>query len=558
MRTRELFLVGFILSAVLAHAQNIVQVDTKQGPVIGTVFADGRREFRNIPYADSPVGNLRWKPPTYPPTQFTTTAAKPLNATSSVPLRCCLQGPAVPAAATAAACTGGFSEDCLVSHVYAHKSTGSPNASIPVYIHGGSLLNGAAALYNASQLVTNYEVVVVTINYRVNAYGFLASPDLAADAGSAGMNYGIQDSIAALRWVKDNIAAFGGDPARVTVFGESAGSSVVGWLFLIPQAQGLFSHAIMESAAPADHDAFPPSDTPTVLYQYNSALKFFNLTSSSLTPAERVAALRNVSAADLQKWNTGRNLAYLVVDGSVVNGNSFELLHKGDINNISTLVIGDNENEGSKWTVPNAATNYSTTATFLTNLVSVAPSSLATEMYPANWTQEMLDFYFDGKRGDVLTEINAAADLLGDYLYYSGNRYFAQALTNSGINVYKYRFNVTATGTNTTYQAGSGFPVGALQGVYHGSELPYVFQWATLTNTSDVLTAKDMSAAWTSVAIHSGDPDATYTGNVTWPKYTLPERELLVFLPSGVRRVVNEQNLTTYRQQGNELIEGCE
>lgn len=202
---------------------------TQSGPVHGAVAAD-LAIFRGIPYAAPPTGPRRFAPPA-PPAPWTAP-----RATTAF-------GPACPQRADAGT---PQSEDCLSLNIWAHRD-GAPRAVI-VWIHGGGYVEGTAAAppYDAAELARAGDVVVVSINYRLGLLGYLALPQLAAPDGGTG-NWGLRDQIAALRWVRANIAAFGGDPAHVMIAGESAGGGSVCAILAAPSAQGLFSSAAIQS-----------------------------------------------------------------------------------------------------------------------------------------------------------------------------------------------------------------------------------------------------------------------------------------------------------------------
>lgn len=212
---------------------------TASGPVAGEL-QDGVRTFKGLPYAAPPVGQGRWRPPA-PAARWTQVRdARRFGAA-------CPQPPARPGSIYAAG-HAAVSEDCLFLNVWAPE--GANRAPVFVWIHGGSLVSGAGseAMYDGAELA-GQGLVVVTINYRLGVLGYLAHPELSAESpeGISG-NYGLMDQIAALQWVRDNIAAFGGDPSNVTVAGESAGALSVMYLMASPAARGLFHKAVAQSA----------------------------------------------------------------------------------------------------------------------------------------------------------------------------------------------------------------------------------------------------------------------------------------------------------------------
>ncbi len=213
-------------------------VATQSGSVRGRAEGD-ILAFKGIPYAAPPVGEMRWRPPAAPAPW---TGVR--NAAQFGPA--CIQ-PTPGAPNVYSQDIGASSEDCLTLNVWAPAS--ADKAPVIVWIHGGALVTGSSKerLYDGVRLASE-GVVVVSINYRLGVLGFLAHPDLSAESPAAiSGNYGLMDQIQALRWVQQNIAAFGGDPANVTIAGESAGALSVMYLMASPYARGLFSKAIAQS-----------------------------------------------------------------------------------------------------------------------------------------------------------------------------------------------------------------------------------------------------------------------------------------------------------------------
>lgn len=201
------------------------------------------RVYKGIPFAAPPVGERRWKAPQSPASW---TGVREANQFSPV----CVQTP-YPQTSLYYQPLGAVSEDCLYLNVWTAASSARERRPVMVWIHGGGYTRGTGATptYNGENLAKK-GAVVVTINYRLGIFGFLAHPELTkeSDVHSSG-NYGLLDMVAALEWVQKNIAAFGGDPKRVTIFGESAGSSAVNFLMASPLAKGLFHRVIGESGA---------------------------------------------------------------------------------------------------------------------------------------------------------------------------------------------------------------------------------------------------------------------------------------------------------------------
>ena len=224
------------LTASTATAQ--VDVKTPLGAVKGTTVADGAvRVFSGIPYAAPPVGDLRWRAP-QPVKPWTGV----LDAT--VPGPGCMQ-PTVFSDIS----FPKQSEDCLTVNIYTPAK--AERLPVMVWIHGGGFqAGGGAEPRHDGTAFARRNVVLVSINYRLGIFGFFVHPDLTKESGhGASGNYGLLDQAAALRWVRDNIAAFGGDPGNVTIFGESAGSFSVSAQMAMPLSRGLFHKAIGESGA---------------------------------------------------------------------------------------------------------------------------------------------------------------------------------------------------------------------------------------------------------------------------------------------------------------------
>ena len=231
-------LAGGVANATSEHEEHILAA-TDRGFVIG-LETPGMNKFLGIPYAAPPVGDLRWRPPQPHARWFVRDATKFANH--------CPQ-PASPFG------LASLTEDCLYLNVYAPNHPGIirdlfEKHPVMVWIHGGALFLGESDDYDPTKLVENEDVVVVTINYRLGLLGFLAHPALTAEANYGGSgDYGWMDQQAALKWVRRNIRSFGGDPDRVTIFGESAGGLSVHAQLASPGAAGLFHRAIVESGA---------------------------------------------------------------------------------------------------------------------------------------------------------------------------------------------------------------------------------------------------------------------------------------------------------------------
>lgn len=245
---KKVFAVAFALSlcaAVSASAENPI-VKTAQGAVSGQVDAASHvASFKGIPFAEPPVGELRWHAPEPPRawkgvrdgTQFAPSCMQPVHSGDFLPWT------------KEFLVHGAVSEDCLYLNVWTPKARAGANLPVVVYVPGGGFVEGSGSvpIYDGTNLAST-GVVVVTINYRLGVFGFLAYPELTAESEhhSSG-DYGLLDQIAALQWVKSNIRAFGGNPNDVTVWGQSAGAMSVGALLVSPVAKGWFERAMADS-----------------------------------------------------------------------------------------------------------------------------------------------------------------------------------------------------------------------------------------------------------------------------------------------------------------------
>jgi para-nitrobenzyl esterase len=458
-------------AAGAASAAQTVRIDT--GALKG-VTADGVASFRDIPYAAPPVGPLRWRAP------------QPAAAWSGVRSAdkdgaICMQkynktdngvGP-LPA-----------SEDCLTLNVFA--PAGAAKLPVMVWIHGGGLVNGSgtAALYDGTHLAQQ-GVVLVSINYRLGRFGFFAHPALTGEAGRGPTaNYGLMDQIAALQWVKRNIAAFGGDSANVTIFGESAGGVSVNRLMMIPSARGLFTKAIVESGAGSEHGQ-------TLAEAEAAGAVFMDRLGVAKPDA---AALRHVSAdtivaagdADMTKGELP------ILDGRLLTENAMAAFRGGHEARIPYL-IGSNSLE-----IPPAWG-----ATF----------AAAVQVTPEQKTALVAAYGSEGAYKDRIAT---------DVIFGSPARALAKAHAATGAPTWLYRFSVVSPSVAKT-----------LKGAVHASDRQYVFQtlnaspWATDAN--DAAQARTISAYWVAFA-KTGNPNGE--GRPAWPRYDGSDR-LIDFTNAG-------------------------
>lgn len=334
-------LCGSFVSGESFSANDEVRVE---GGMITGSTADGIRSFKGIPFAAPPVGELRWKPP------------QPVISWEGV-RQCTTFGPDCPQAPYPAgsmyySAPRKQSEDCLYLNVWTGARPGEKRP-VMVWIHGGALTRGSGATrtYDGTALAKK-GVVLVTINYRLGPLGYLAHPELTDESPNhSSGNYGVLDQIAALKWVQKNIAAFGGDPGRVTVFGESAGSWSVNVLVASPLAKGLFHRAIGESGGQFGPGMFLKEDRKSLPSAEKIGVAFAkacgadSIKALRALPAEKIVDVFN-NDVEGKKFRTAPN-----VDGWVLPDEIRSIFAGGKQNDVP-VIVGSNANEMSTLTNP--------------------------------------------------------------------------------------------------------------------------------------------------------------------------------------------------------------
>jgi para-nitrobenzyl esterase len=308
-------------------------VQTQYGTVQG-VQEDTISSWKGIPYAQPPLGALRFRPP-QPleawPNVRQTTQFRPMA----------MQPPVIPAELLSRL---SMSEDCLTLNIW---SPGADEKLRPVlvWIHGGGWLIGSGRLHDGTPLATFGDVVVVTLNYRLGPLGFLYLAELGGEAYAASGNCGILDQVAALQWVQENIAAFGGDPHRVTVFGESAGAMSIGTLLAIPAAQGLFQRAILQSGTVG-----PVRSSTEATTLARAFLKILDVRPETLSSLEQISAERLIEATSaLTDWQetteAGVTIHFApVIDGLILPQPPLQVIARGAAKHIP-MIIGTTKDE---------------------------------------------------------------------------------------------------------------------------------------------------------------------------------------------------------------------
>ena len=395
------------LAGLAAPASAGPVVRLAQGTLAGTA-RDGVLAFRAIPYAAPPVGPLRWRAPA---------AAKPWRGVRAADAfgPVCIQPPVTWAGHD----LDRQSEDCLTLNVWTPRATPSARLPVMVWFHGGGYTNGAGSqgTYEGTKLARQ-GVVIVTVNYRLGALGFLAHPALAAESPlhSTG-NYGLLDQIAALKWVRANIARFGGNPGNVTIFGQSAGGGAAMLLTVSPLARGLFHKAIFESGSALRLPSASEGEGPRLADAEKAGLAL-----ADRLHAGTLAALRALPASAF----LGRDLPGVsqgpIIDGKIVPADITAAWRARRDAGVPVL-LGWNSDEAARFMGP------VTRADYLANIKSfgaLAPDLL--RIYPANDDAEAgvaaLDLFSDtafGWRSWSLAETRRAPTSPATFLYQFDN-----------------------------------------------------------------------------------------------------------------------------------------
>ncbi len=417
------------------------------------------RVYKGVPFAAPPVGDLRWRAPKPAADWSGVRKADQFSAT-------CMQTP-YPEGSLYRSEPQPVSEDCLYLNIWTAAKSASDKRPVMVWIHGGAFTRGSGStpVYDGDTLAQK-GVVVVTINYRLGIFGFFAHPELTGESEhhSSG-DYGILDEIAALQWVQKNIAAFGGDPKRVTIFGESAGSWAVNVLVASPLTKGLFQRAIGESGA-----------------NFNKMTALADLEKSGVRLGASIADLRAKSAEEILKTPGAFSVN---VDGWLLPTDVMTIFEKGQQNNVPIL-IGSNANEGTAFMPP--------------KITVAAFQATAKQRFGAN-AGELLKLY---PASDDAEAWKASADFMRDQTFGVQMRTWARMQSKTGkSHAYLYYF--------------SHVPPGAGHyGAYHASEIAYVFGTGRNWQDADRQLSETMSSYWVNFAT-TGNPNGK--GLPQWPVY---------------------------------------
>jgi para-nitrobenzyl esterase len=499
-------------------SEPVVQIrdGTLRGMNAGSAIA-----FRGIPYARPPVGELRWQPPQPPLAwQGMREAAQPGSA--------CAQrtsGLAPFFAPMAQAYGSKFeqppiksSEDCLYLDVWVPDWPAKRALPVMVWLHGGSntVGSGTQSTYDGAS-VTRHGVLLVTLNYRLGVMGFFSHPELTAESAhhSSG-NYGLLDQLAALNWVKQNIAQFGGDPDNVTLFGESAGAIDAARLMTSPLAAGLFKRVISESGP-----AFESGQTLSQAEAFGSAVGALALGNALSTPLQKLRVLPATEVEALvakAKEQMPTDITAAMADGWVLPISPQQAFLTGSIQKVD-LLIGLNGRELSAFRLSAAAAaKASGSQSSVAESGGLKRFSAAARPYFGAWTDPVSALYF----GRILLNKNAGLDGAANDLIGACPVGAIASLTQaSGQRVFVYRFDRTIPGKGE-----------AELGAFHSLEVPYVFgslrdrEWQWLPSTVDDASLSDLLQTYWSNFAKTGNPNAS--GLPNWPAWSDEEEFLLV------------------------------
>ena len=495
---------GVSLWIVPPASAQVKDVDVTGGKVSGVV-ANGIVSFKGIPFAASPVGALRWKAPQ--PVKPWTGVKQAFEYSAS-----CMQDANF---AKIFGTSAPISEDCLYLNVWTPAKTPGDKLPVMVWIYGGGFVGGMTSVpaYDGTRLAEQ-GIVLVSVAYRLGVFGFLAHPELSKESGKGSGNYGVQDMIAGLQWVKANIAKFGGDSSRVTIFGESAGGIAVSMLAASPAAKGLFQRAISESggnfAPPRFANEGGVSGPPLKFAEASGQAFLAKLGASDLKAARELPAEKLQAAL-------GPGLQggfWPVFDGDVLPGDQYELYLVKRFND-TPILIGINSDEGALFAPPGA------TAALFESFVRPSYGKHADAIlavYPHATTEEAA---------------KASRDIFRDSVFAWSTWAWAMLQAQKG------------TGKAFVYYFDHRPPQSS-NGANHGSEIGYVFKnlgsggalgLPGPPRPEDLAMSDLVSSYWVNFA-KMGDPNGP--GLPAWPAFSVTSQNAMHFdTKSSARPVPN-------------------
>ena len=486
IRTRLLILAGLLAATLVfapreAHAQSAPIVKMQAGDVQG-VAEQNVFTFKGIPFAAPPVGELRWR--------------EPRPAASWQGLRkadvygnACIQVPGLSEANGGS--PGSLSEDCLYLNVWTPKTDPAAKLPVLVWIHGGAFVfgSGAVNLYNGAPLATK-GAVVVTINYRLAQLGFFAHPALEKESPGGPANFGLLDQIAALAWVKANIAQFGGDPGNVTILGQSAGGRSVLALFASPLARGLFHKGIAQSSY-----VVPDARRTKTLEVGTKVADSLGLNGASATAAQ----LREVPADKFGELKEqGLSTSPVPISGDKVLPQSVQATFAAGKQALLPLILGNTSDDSS-----------------VVLAFGIDPATVLKRLGAAGFLVRAL---YPG----VKDQNELARQATRDVVFTMPARWVADRHAKRAP-TWRYYFNYTAVKARAK----------ALTGVPHGAEIAYFLNTVDIfEGTKDIVTAEDREVArrasdYVFEFARTGQPAAS--DSPAWPRHSARRDKTLIF-----------------------------
>ncbi len=486
----------FTVFVSIACAQSPYRVPTANGEVEGQ-FEDGVRVFKGLPYAAAPVGPLRWRSPQAPASWRGVRPAFSFG-------RACPQTPSKDLPLT------DMSEDCLTLNVWTPARRPGARLPVMVWLHGGSFEAGSARMpiYDGANLARR-GVVLVTLNYRLGALGFFSHTQLDEEAKAEGVptaNYGLLDQIAALKWVRANIEAFGGDPGNVTLFGESAGGISVLALMTAPSARGLFHKAIVQSGG--GRWIAPSLEASSGKFLSAHQIGEKAASAFQLTPENAAAGLRAKSWQDIaERLRQAGVLDHTpFLDGQLLTDQMEPVFERGDQAPVP-LIVGANSYEGVLLRKELHVTRKDV------ERAAGAQFDELSAMYPPQL---------------IMTDGFLADHIWGDAHFVEPARMIARSAAHKRLPVYHYNFDFQPP------------LLRLLGGSPHGLEVAYAlgtlrnvvpFPLNALMHRHNYTVSRLMMTYWTNFA-KTGDPNTS--GELEWPGFKEGAEETLVFGNAGL------------------------
>ncbi len=460
------------------------QAKVEEGILQGTI-EDGLTVYKGIPFAAPPVGDLRWRAP-QPAEKWEGVR----QATKFAPAP--MQGGNPPA---------GKSEDCLYLNVWTPAKSAKDCLPVLVWIYGGGFSFGSTSepVYDGEKLARK-GVVLVSIAYRVGQLGFLAHPELSAESPHhVSGNYGLLDQIAGLQWIRKNISAFGGDPNKVTIFGESAGGISVSMLCASPLAKGLFRGAISESGG-----SFGPTRAITFPGENMKPLEQAEAEGESYVKKAGVSSIAELRKIEADKLPLGMGMGggWPIVDGYVIPGDQYKLYSSGKYND-TPILVGYNSDEGASFSHEKTPEEY----------------IAGVKARYGEFADVLIKAYPAGKD----TVPKTARDLMRDAAFGWHTWSWARLQSETGKSkVFYYYFDQHPDYPKDSPRAGYGSP--------HGQEVAYVFGHLDASNPlitkTDLEISDAMETYWTNFAKY-GDPNGE--GVPEWPAFSDVNPEVMYF-----------------------------